>query len=404
MTPTAIAAHAQKMAKAQRIECKILDPKKLGFGAMLAVSEGSKDVPKVVVLKYKHSPKSETIGLVGKGVTFDSGGISLKSPRKMWEMKTDMAGAAAVIEIMRGCKWGCKFCHAGWTTRPVREKDKDLIIKQAEEILKNTGHENLSLISLSSTDYRQIEGLAKELTAKLAKKRVSLSLPSLRTTPDSMKLTTETLKVRQSGVTVAPEAGTQRLRDIIGKKLSEEEILNGAKSAFSRGITAIKLYFMIGLPTETEEDLIGICKLARKILQIGREISKRARITVNLSTFIPKPHTPLQREQQITIGETLEKQNLIKETLRPDKKIEVRWHDARASFLEGVFSRGDKNLTPVLLKALELGAILDAWSEHFDFSRWEKAFAVCGIDPNEYLRGRKTDEALPWGYIKCGLY
>jgi radical SAM superfamily enzyme YgiQ (UPF0313 family) len=285
----------------------------------------------------------------------------------------------------------------------VREKDRELILKQAEETAKNTGYEDLSLISLSSSDYREIEGLARELAAKLAKKRVSLSLPSLRGDSFSVKLAKEILKVRQSGVTIAPEAGTQRLRDLIGKDLTEEDILNGVKAAFESGMTSIKLYFMIGLPTETEEDLITICELARKIVGLGKILSKRAHVTLNLSTFIPKPHTPLQWEKQISIEETLQKQKVIKDYLKKDKNIEVRWHDAKASFLEGVFSRGDRKLGAVLLKAHEMGAVLDAWSEHFDFALWERAFAECGIDPRDYLKPRSTSDPLPWDYIDTGI-
>jgi radical SAM family uncharacterized protein len=305
----------------------------------------------------------------------------------------------AVLEIMRGCKWGCKFCQAGWTTRPVRQKNQEVLLKQAEELIKNTGYEELSLISLSSSDYVGIEELAKTLARKYEKQRVNIALPSMRMNSFSIKLAKEIARVRSSSVTLAPEAGTQRLRDVIGKNLSEEEILEGAKAAFSEGIEAIKLYFMIGLPTETEEDLLGICDLSRKILAVGKQITPRARITVNLSTFIPKPHTPLERERQITIEETLQKQQFLKNNLKT-RGIELRWHQAEASFLEGVFSRGDKKLGKVIEKAWELGARLDAWSEHFKFDRWLKAFEECGIEPEEYLKERKVDEVLPWNYIK----
>lgn len=308
----------------------------------------------------------------------------------------------AVVEIMRGCKWGCKFCQAGWTSRPVRTKKVDDLVKTADEILKNTGYEELSLISLSSSDYPQIEELAKTLAKKYQNKRINISLPSLRTNSVSVNLIKETARVRSSSMTIAPEAGTQRLRDVIGKKMTEQDILNAAQAAFTNGIQSIKLYYMIGLPTETEEDLLGICELSRKIHGIGRGSTRRARVTVNLATFIPKPHTPLQWEKQITIEETLEKQRFIKANLKT-KGLEVRWHQAEASFLEGVFSRGDRKLAKVIEKAWEFGARLDAWSEHFKFAIWQKAFAECGIDPNEYLRQRQKDESLPWDFINTGV-
>lgn len=308
----------------------------------------------------------------------------------------------AVLEIMRGCKWGCKFCQAGWTYRPVREKKMDRLIQIADELIKNTGYEELSLISLSTSDYSKIEELAKTLAKKYEGKRINLSLPSMRTDTFSVKLAKEVSRVRPSGVTLAPEAGTQRLRNLIGKNMTEEHIFEGVRAAFSERIESIKLYFMLGLPTETEEDLLGICQLSKKILEIGRSYTKRARVTVNLATFVPKPHTPFQWERQISIEETLEKQRFIKRNLKV-KGIEVRWHQAEASFLEGVFSRGDRKLAKVIESAYELGARLDAWSEHFKFDIWQQAFAECGIDPNEYLRERKKDEKLPWDSIQTGV-
>jgi radical SAM superfamily enzyme YgiQ (UPF0313 family) len=308
----------------------------------------------------------------------------------------------AMLEIMRGCKWGCKFCQAGWTGWPVRQKKMETLISMADDILKNTGYEELSLVSLSSSDYNKIDELAKTLARKYENKKINISLPSMRTNTFSIKLAKEIARVRPSGVTLAPEAGTQRLRDVIGKKMSEEDIMNGVAAAFENGIESIKLYFMIGLPTETEADLIGICDLAKKILAVGRKITRRARVTVNLATFIPKPHTPLQWEKQILIAETFEKQNIIKADLRV-KGIQVRWHQAEASFLEGIFARGDRKLAPVIAKAWALGARLDAWSEHLKFDIWQKAFAECGIDPNDYLRERQKDEPLPWDFIDPGV-
>ncbi|MBN3033477.1 MAG: TIGR03960 family B12-binding radical SAM protein [Candidatus Saganbacteria bacterium] len=308
----------------------------------------------------------------------------------------------AALEIMRGCKWGCKFCQAGWTYRPVREKEMETLLRQADEVMKNTGYEELTLISLSSSDYSKIDELAKTLAKKYESKKINISLPSLRTNSFSVKLAKEVARVRSSSITLAPEAGTQRLRDIIGKNMSEENIIEGVSAAFDEGIEAVKLYFMIGLPTETDEDLLGICRLAEKIMALGRSRSRRARVTVNLSTFIPKPHTPFQWERQITIAETLARQDLIKRTIR-NRNIEIKWHQAEASYLEGIFSRGDKKLTAVLEKAWTLGARFDAWSEHFKFAVWQKAFAGCGVDPDEYLKARPFEAPLPWDYIETGV-
>jgi radical SAM family uncharacterized protein len=308
----------------------------------------------------------------------------------------------AVIEIMRGCKWGCKFCQAGWTYRPVREKEMETLLQQADEVLKNTGYEELTLISLSSSDYSKIDELAKTLAKKYESKKINISLPSMRTNSFSIKLAKEIARVRSSSITLAPEAGTQRLRDVIGKNMTEENIMDGIKAAFEEGIEAIKLYFMIGLPTETDEDLLGICQLADKIMALGKSHSRRARITVNLSTFIPKPHTPFQWERQITIAETLAKQMLIKQTIR-NRNIEIKWHHAEASYLEGVFSRGDRKLSAVIEKAWQLGARFDAWSEHFKFDVWKQAFAELNIDPDKYLAARPLDAPLPWDYIETGV-
>ncbi|MEA3494283.1 MAG: TIGR03960 family B12-binding radical SAM protein [Candidatus Margulisiibacteriota bacterium] len=309
----------------------------------------------------------------------------------------------AVIEIMRGCKWGCKFCQAGWTNRPVREKKMEKVIELADKLIKNTGHQELSLVSLSTSDYRRIDELAKTLAQKYEKKRVNIALPSMRTNTFSVKLAKEISRVRPSGITVAPEAGTQRLRDVIGKKMTEEDIINGVNAAFSEGIESIKLYFMLGLPTETDEDVAGICELAQKILGIGRARTGRAKVTVNLSTFIPKPHTPFQWEKQISIEETVNKQNLIKSILKNKKGAKVRWHQAESSYLEGVFSRGDQKLSKVIEKAWQLGARLDAWYEHIKFDIWQKAFTETGINPNNYLKARRIEEPLPWDFINTGV-
>lgn len=310
---------------------------------------------------------------------------------------TETVHDRAVLEIMRGCKWGCKFCQAGWTSKPVRERDKEQLIKAADEILKNTGYDELSLISLSSSDHSQIEDLAKTLAVKYEKDRINISLPSMRTNSFTVNLANEVQRVRPSGLTLAPEAGTQRLRDYIGKNMTEEQIFDSVKAAFSSGISSIKLYFMIGLPTETEEDLLSICQLAKTVSDIGKSFGKRINVVINLATFVPKPHTPFQWEEQINIEQSLAKQRFIKQ----HSSLVVRWHKAEASYIEGIFSRGDTKLVVVLEKAYLLGCRLDAWDEHFKFDLWLQAFKECDIDPNEYLKARDRNTPLPWDNIKC---
>ncbi|KAF0134407.1 MAG: radical SAM protein [Candidatus Saganbacteria bacterium] len=304
----------------------------------------------------------------------------------------------AVVEIMRGCKHMCKFCSACIGYNPVRMKKPEKVIELALEILKNTGYEDLSLISLSSSDYTQIEEVAKFLAKKIEPNKVSLSLPSLRLDSFSLKLAKEIQRVRPTSVTMAPEAGTQRLRDVVGKKLSKQDIIEGARAAFSEGITNLKLYFMIGLPTETFTDIEAIAELARKVSGIGREYSQRAHVTASVSTFIPKPHTPFERERQISLEEIIERQKYLKQNLK-GRGLELRWHDAKTSILEGAFSRGDKKLSEVIEKAYLLGARFDAWSEYFKFEIWEQAFNECGSSMNSYLEEIDEKKELPWAKI-----
>lgn len=307
----------------------------------------------------------------------------------------------AVVEVMRGCKHGCKFCSAFCAYRPVRERSAKKVIELALEILKNTGYDELTLISLSTSDYTEIEPVARHLAKILADKKVNLSLPSLRLDSLGVKLMKEIQRVRPSSVTVAPEAGTQRLRDQIRKNLTEGQILDGARAAFSEGVSNVKLYFMIGLPNETIDDLHGIADLTRKVASIGLEYSTRAHVAASVSTFIPKPHTPLERERQINLSEIEERQKYLKQNVR-GRGIELRWHDAKTSILEGVFSRGDKKLSKVVEEAWKLGARLDAWTENFKFEIWEQAFANCGVNMGDYLK-EQTQEVLPWSDILCTL-
>jgi radical SAM superfamily enzyme YgiQ (UPF0313 family) len=292
----------------------------------------------------------------------------------------------------------CRFCNACLHYWPVRERKPEKVIELAMESLKNTGYEELTLISLSSSDYSAIEPVAKELAAKLEGKRINISLPSLRLDSFNLNLAKEIQKVRPSSVTLAPEAGTQRLRDVVGKRLSEEDIFKGAEAAFAEGASSIKLYFMIGLPTETREDLLGICDLTQKIAEIGRKYTHRLRVTTSVSTFCPKPHTPFEREKQINLEEIRERQAILKENMR-GRAIELKYHDADMSILEGVFSRGDSRLSKVIVRAAELGAKFDAWSEHFRFDLWKQAFEENGLTMEEYLRERSQDEELPWNKI-----
>lgn len=305
-----------------------------------------------------------------------------------------------VVEVMRGCKRACKFCNARVLYSPVRERDPERVINLAEEIIKNTGQEKLALVSLSSSDYSGIEKVSKELAQKLGEQKVSVNLPSLRTDSFGVQLAIDVSRVRPSSLTLAPETGNEKLRFAIGKRITDQEILDGVKRVFEGGISAVKLYFMIGLPGETDEDLLSIADLVRKAHQIGRGFTKRVRITAALSTFVPKPHTAFEREEQIGIPETLRRQRVIKDNIR-QKGIEIRWHQAETSYLEGIFTRGDRELSKVIFKAWELGSKLDAWSEYFKFDIWQQAFVECKIEPDKYLRKREEDEVLPWSFISC---
>lgn len=280
----------------------------------------------------------------------------------------------AMVEIMRGCPRRCKFCQAGSVNKPVRLLKPERAIELAKETLKNTGFEELALVSLSSSDYPKIMEVASALSKELLNKRISLSLPSLRSDTFEKDIAQEIQSVRKAGVTLAPEAGTQRLRDLICKDLTEEKILNSTKNAFAGGANSVKLYFMIGLPTETEEDIKGIVDLAYKIIKEGKSVNPRAKITVNISTFIPKRNTPFEDEKMIGLNEILDKQNYLKQNLR-HKSIALRWHDAGMSIVEGLFSQGGKEAGKILLKAYELGCRFDNWDEYFDHSKWERAIA-----------------------------
>jgi len=306
------------------------------------------------------------------------------------------------MEIARGCTRGCRFCQAGFIYRPVRERSMEKVIASIEKALKHSGYEEVSLLSLSTGDYSCILELLSTLMLRHAEDKVAVSFPSLRVGSLTQELMEEIKKVRKTGFTLAPEAGTERLRQVINKGITEADLLEATLQAFSLGWRVIKLYFMLGLPTETEEDLNGIVDLSAKVKRTGKGTEGGADVNVSVSTFVPKAHTPFQWEGQISMAETIRRQNYLREELRR-RKLRLKWHDPELSLLEGVFARGDRRLSAVLSRAHQLGCRFDGWSDHFDFERWQQAFQDCGIDPTWYLRPRELDEILPWDHLDCGV-
>ncbi len=319
----------------------------------------------------------------------------------------DVVHDRAVVETFRGCTRGCRFCQAGMIYRPVRERKEDHILELAKAQLKSTGHEELSILSLSTSDYSSFESLATRMMSACAADNVSLSLPSLRLDSFSFKVLDEIQKYKKSGLTFAPEAGTQRLRDIINKGVTEKDIYDSTRQAIELGWNNIKLYFMCGLPGETYEDLDGIAEIARNIVAINQELKGgkggRFNVTVSVSNFVPKSHTPFQWFGQNTQEEFTAKHEYLKEKLHM-KHVTFNYHETDTSMLEAVFARGDRRTGKLLLKAHELGCKFDAWGETFSYERWQQAFAESGIDPAFYAqRERSYDEILPWEQIDSGI-
>ena len=321
---------------------------------------------------------------------------------------TEIVHDRVMLELFRGCIRGCRFCQAGYAYRPVRSRSPELLAQYGKQSLEDSGYREMTLSSLSSTDYPCLMELCDDLLDYCQARDIGLSLPSLRADTFSMGLMERLQRVRKGGLTFAPEAGTQRLRDAINKNLREEDLMQSVRTAFAGGWSGVKLYFMLGLPTETDEDVLGIADLARKVYFAWRECTpnraRGVRITVSTSWFVPKPHTAFQWEAQITREEYQRRVDLLRDALRHDRSITYNWHDIQTSYLEAVFSRGDRRLADVLEHAWRHGAKLDSWSEYFDPQRWSDALAACGLNGDFYAhRERAKDEVFPWEVPSVGV-
>ena len=330
-------------------------------------------------------------------------------PENLLVPNIEIVHGRIMLEIFRGCTRGCRFCQAGMIYRPIREKSIEKLLELADKIFKATGYEEMSLSSLSSSDYSKLGELLDELNEKHSSNMTSISLPSLRLDNFSVEMAEKVQKVKKSGLTFAPEAGTQRLRDVINKGVTNEDLMETAHKAFSNGWNRIKLYYMIGLPTETYEDLDGIVKMGYDTLNVHKTINNgkihpRTAITMSSACFVPKPFTPFQWMAQDDIETLRDKQRYLKDKFRTSKNISFNYHAPLTSSLEGVFARGDRRLGAVIEAAFNKGCKFDGWDEFFSYNKWAEAFDECNIDMNFYsTRKREYDEILPWDHIDCGV-
>ena len=369
-------------------------------------------VPSLYEVSYREdgriaavTPKNGAPARVTKRIIQDLDAVPY--PTKPIVPSTEVVHDRVSLELFRGCVRGCRFCQAGHVYRPIRAKKPETLIAQGIEALKNTGYQDITLLSLSTSDYRPLPQLCDGLLDYCEPRSIGLSLPSLRADNFSMELMEKLQKVRKSGLTFAVEGGSQRLRDAINKNVTEEDLLHTCQIAFAGGWNSVKLYYMLGLPTETDEDIVGIAEMANQVLHCWRTYAKNknrgVKITISTSCFIPKPQSPFQWEAQISIEEYLRRVNLLRSSITA-KNVTYNWHDAETSLVEAVLSKGDRRVADVIEEVWRRGGRLDAWSDYFSFERWMQAFASCGVDPAFYANTEiPLDAVLPWDHIDVGV-
>ncbi|NFA60555.1 TIGR03960 family B12-binding radical SAM protein [Clostridium sporogenes] len=329
-------------------------------------------------------------------------------PDKFVVPYTDIVHDRIVLEIFRGCTRGCRFCQAGMIYRPIREKKTESLLELSDKLVKNTGYDEITLSSLSICDYSDIQNLVFSMVERHKEGKVGVTLPSLRIDSFSVDLIKEIQKVRKTGLTFAPEAGSQRMRDVINKGVTEENLMNSVKSAFESGWSTIKLYFMLGLPYETLEDVVGIAELGQKVVEKYYEVPKEVRkkglkVTISTSIFVPKPFTPFQWVPQDTMEDVRKKIEAVRGAIK-SKQITYNWHESLVSYMEAIFARGDRRICDVLIKAFEKGARFDGWNQYFDFNIWKEALEECNVDGDFYAyRQREYDEIFPWDFVDTGV-